>query len=275
VTADLRPAELADELASAIPPGTHLDAVGGAEDVTVVGVGARPDGVLVRFRWMSYPHVLGFVLPTDGAYGRVDTAAQWAVDARILLLEELGTGLVALGRRERHDDVIELSHPSWPHDRRFHVSGLGPGRARRHFADAARDGFDVTTPRSRRRQGSLLSWQRAFANTTAGPMLGHATASRVDDVTGRLDQCQVVAGAPATVALALCALAVHTASWHGLRRVVTDLDDPVLELLGFTSRGGTRVVETTFLSMGAWGGAGPRGLSPRDPGLLASRDGHR
>ena len=249
MAADLRPAELADQLACAMPPGTHLDAVGGAEDVTVVGVDARPDGVLVRFRWMSYPHVLGFVLPTDGAYGRVDTAAEWAVDARIQLLEELGTGLVATGRRERHDDFIELSHPSRPHDRRFHVSGLGPGQARTHFADAARDGFDVTTTRSRRRQGRLLTWQRAFADTPTGPMLGHATASRVDDVTGRLDHCQVVAGAPATVTLTLCGLAVHTASWHGLRRVVTDLDDPVLGLLGFTSQGGTRVVETTFLSM--------------------------
>ena len=36
---------------------------------------------------------------------------------------------------------------------------------------------------------------------------------------------------------------------QGLRHIVTDLDDPVLDVLGFTPQGRSRVVDTTFLSM--------------------------
>jgi hypothetical protein len=249
VTAELRPDELAGALAAMLPPGSTLDAVGGGADVTIVGVSPRPDDVLVRFRWLSYPYVLGFGLRTQSAYLPVGTAAEWAADARILLLEEVGTGLVARGTRVLRSDFIELGLPDWPHDRRYHVSGLASAASRSCFSLASHDGFDVATPRRRQREGSLLSWQRAFVNRAAGgSMAGHATVSRVDAVTGRLDECQVI-GAPASVTLALCWSAVHHASWQGLRHIVTDLDDPVLDVLGFTPQGRSRVVDTTFLSM--------------------------
>ena len=249
VTAQLRPDELAGALASILRPGSTLDAVGGSADVTIVGVSPRPDDVLVRFRWMSYPYVLGFALRREWPYLPVDTAAEWAVDAQILLLEEVGTGLVARGTRELHADFIGLSLPDWPRDRRYYLSGFGSDPSPEYFACAADDGFAVATSRLRQREGSLLSWQRAFVNSaTGGPMVGHATVSRVDAVTGRLDECEVI-GAPASVTLALCWAAVHGASWHGVRRIVTELDDPVLDVLGFTPQGPTLVVDTTFLSM--------------------------
>lgn len=246
----LRPDALASALASTLAPGSTLDAVGGRTDVTVVGVDARADDVLVRFRWLAYPHLLGCALGADGPYGPVDTAAEWAADARIWLLEELGTGLVARGTRTSNADVIELSPPDWPRDRRFHLAGFGLDTGREDLAAGARDGFDVATPTLREREGTLLSWQRAFVDGPAGgPMVGHATASRVDAVTGRLDHCEVVTGAPDTVTLALCWAAVHAASWRGVRHVVTDLDHPVLDVLGFERDGRSRVVDTRFASM--------------------------
>ena len=169
-TAELRPDELAGALAAMLPPGSTLDAVGGSADVTIVGVSPRPDDVLVRFRWLSYPHVLGFGLRTQWPYLPVDTAAEWAVDGQILLLEEVGTGLVARGTRVLRSDFIELGLPDWPHDRRYHVSGFASAPSRSYFSFASRDGFDVATPRRRQCKGSRRSpWSSASSRPSAAP----------------------------------------------------------------------------------------------------------
>lgn len=242
---------LAAALAHSLPPGSTLSAVE-ADDTTIVDIVARADDVLVRFRWMAYPHVLAFAMGPESTYMPAETAAEWAGQARLLLEEELGTGLVVRATRHRTGGWIELSRPELPVDRRFYSDVVTPGPdvgwdAVRYFE---RDGFSTTIPRARRRDGSLISWHRAYVNNKHGaPFVGHATVARVDADTARLEQCETSAGTPETVALDLCLRAAHSASWSGARTVVTDLDLPVLTIMGFESRGGHRVLDTTFLSV--------------------------
>ena len=230
----------------------RLDGEGArADDTTIVDVSARPDDVLVRFRWMDYPHVLAYALTPECTYMPVETASDWAAQARLLLEEELGTGLVARAVRRPRDGFIELTAQNLPEDRRFYSDAVGPGpdpawEAVRYLE---RDGFDTTVPRARRSGGILISWHRSCVNDEHGsPFVGHATITRVDPSTARLEQCETSAGTPETVALDLCLRAAHSASWTGVTTVVTDLDRPVLDIVGFETRSGRRELDTTFLS---------------------------
>lgn len=54
---------------------------------------------------------------------------------------------------------------------------------------------------------------------------------------------------PVTVTLDLCLAAAHEASWRGARRIVTGLDDPVLDVLGFRRHGDQRALDTSFLDV--------------------------
>lgn len=69
-------------------------------DGTVLDVRAGSDDVLVTFRFMSYPHVLGFRLALVSEYTENSTSEspeEWASDAYTWLEEQLGTGLVNWG----------------------------------------------------------------------------------------------------------------------------------------------------------------------------------
>lgn len=265
---ELEVAALAAALGRLLPPGSTLDALG-PRDVTVVDVGAGPADVLVRFRWKAYPYLLGHRLGPDVAYLPVETAPDWADQARMHLVEELGTGLVARAVRREGDGFIELTATDLPDDRRFHVDALPPGDdpAWEGVRFVERDGLDTSVPRARRRAGTLVSWHRASVNDERGaPFVGHVTVTRVDAGTALLEQCETSPGVPASVVLGLCHRAAHAASWAGATRVVTDVDHPALGILGFTHADtdthtgtgthtgtavGRRELDTRFLSVDA------------------------
>ncbi|NUR98306.1 MAG: hypothetical protein HOV67_23995, partial [Kribbellaceae bacterium] len=206
---------LATALAQSLTAGSTLGAVE-AGDTTIVVVSARPDDVLVRFRWMAYPHMLAYGLSPEGPYMPVETAVEWAGHARLLLEEELGTGLLVRATRHRRDGFIEVAGPDLPVDQRFYSDMISPDssvgwEAIRYFE---RDGFNTRIPRARRKDGSLISWHRAYVNNESGsPYVGHATVVRVDADTAYLEHCDISPGTPESVALDLCLPAAHSASW--------------------------------------------------------------
>lgn len=239
--------DLAAALRTLLPIGAALHVTSTA-DCTIVDIAARGQDVLVIFQWMAYPHLLGFAIGTDSEYG--DSPADWASDARVWLQEELGTGLVVQASRHQHDGIIELGARSWPNDRRFSASSAGPDDpyAWRAIGFFERDGFDTTAVRELRTAGTLITWERVYVNNRhGGPYVGHAAAARIDADTARLVFLEAAPDVPATVALSLCLSAAHVASWHGAARIVTAVEHPVLDILGFQPIDGERQLTTDFL----------------------------
>ena len=110
------------------------------------------------------------------------------------------------------------------------------------------DEFDTSTVRALHADRTLISWHRAYLNNRSGsPYVGHAAVVGVDAETARIEFCDVRPDVPVTVTLELCRLAAHQASWHGARRVLTDVNDPALAVLGFRRTGRTAELDTQFL----------------------------
>lgn len=224
----------------------------GPDETTVVDVRPRADDVLVCFRWMAYPHVLAYGLRPGDGYWPAESPEDWAHQARLLLDEELGTGLVARASRRLRDDVIELVGPDLPVDRRFHsdVVHPGPDAARGALRHLGRAGLDPAVPERRHRDGTLIAWHRSSVDDLGPPrFVGQATVSWAAPGIARLEQCETLPGIPATVAFELSLSASHSASWAGARTVVSDLDLPVLSAIGFVQHGAGRVLDTSFLSV--------------------------
>lgn len=218
----------------------------------ILGVEARADDVLIKFRWMLYPYTLAYGIGRDPGYGPVEDPEEWVADAVTRLGEELGTGLVAGASRQRGDDHIELVAPYWPVDERFYPDNSGspdeawePATLERF----ERDGFDPTQALRLRDEGNLISWERSYLNGRTTPYVGHTAVVRLSEEVAIIAFCEVAPDMPETLTLDLCLNAVHAASWAGATRVVTTIQGPVLDLLGFQTVGDQRSIETDLLNM--------------------------
>ncbi len=247
------PEELAAELRPLLLGEGNFWGVWQPADCKVLDVRPGDDDVLVTFRFMCYPHDLGYRLALVSEYaedGVVHPPDHWASDAYTWLQEQLGTGLVSRGARQQRDGVIELSEPGYPYDERFATDSIELTSLDGWVAlDSFRsEGLDSSAVEDLRAAGTLISWERAYLDNRAGwPYVGHAAAVRTGDGTAHLAFCHVVAGVPDTVMLQLCHGAAQEASWQGARRVTTDLAHPALDLLGFRHRDGRRELATDFL----------------------------
>ncbi len=229
------------------PTAPNLEREIGVRDVT-----AREDDVLVTFRWKRYPWLLAIGFGPESEYDEYpDTVDAWASDALTYLAELTGTGIVVgAARKIREGGVIELlERQAW--DRRFYLSIVPPdGEAWGALKFFERDGFDTTRVQELRASGDLISWNRVYVNNSTGsPYVGHAAVVRVSDTRAEIDFCETVPGLPVTVGLNLCEVLAHEAAWTGITEVVTDIDRPELDLLGFKPEGERRVLTTDFLAV--------------------------
>ncbi|WP_157677225.1 hypothetical protein [Auraticoccus monumenti] len=223
-------------------------------DCTVLDVRPREHDVLVRFRWMSYPHVLGRGLPPRSQYTEDGGSLEpryWASDALTWFDEQLCTGLlVTASRRERPGFIELVDRPGPAADRRFCTTSTEPDDEDVWSAVDLfeQDGFDTRPVRAIRADGSLIAWVRAHLDSRTGsPWVGHAAVTRTGATTARLEFCEVAGDVPGTVVVDLCRTAAHIASWHGAQRVVTSLGQPELSILGFVQRDDHRELDTAFL----------------------------
>lgn len=207
---------------------------------------------------MAYPHRLAYAIGPggeDSGDAKVEEPGRWAADAVRWLQEQLDTGLIVRGARRRDGDIIELTEPGWTLDDRFYSDCIqSDGEADQYAWDAVdllqADGFDTTAVLALRAAGTLISWGRASLNNRTGsPYVGQVAIATLDADTAQLVYCETRPDVPSSVKLDLCLVAAHQASWRGARRVLTDLDDPVLNVLGFRDRGNGREVDTTFLDI--------------------------
>lgn len=224
----------------------------------MLDIAPRDQHMVVTFRWMAYPHRLAHAIGPGSEYSddsEVEEPDRWADDALTWLQEQLGTGLVMHGARRQDGDIIELTEPRWPSDNRFYADTILPeGESDSYAWDAIDlfqdDGFDTTTVQALRAAGTLISWERSyFNNRTGSPYVGHAAIATIDADTAELVYCDTRPDVPVTVTLDLCLAAAHEASWRGARRIVTGLDDPVLDVLGFRRLGDQRALDTSFLDV--------------------------
>lgn len=251
--------ERAMALRALLPPDAALDASPSNDPAaTVLNIAPRGQDIVVTFHWMAYPHRLAYAIGPHSEYNddaEVEEPERWADDALTWLQEQLGTGLVLRGARRRDGDIIELTEPGWLVDHRFYTDSIQPaGEPDRYAWDAIHlfqdDGFDTTTVQALRSAGTLISWERSYLNNRTGsPYVGHAATATVDADTAELVYCDTRPDVPRTVTLDLCLAAVHQASWRGARRVLTSLDDPILDVLGFRDHGDGRELDTSFLDV--------------------------
>ncbi|WP_157438924.1 hypothetical protein [Aestuariimicrobium kwangyangense] len=243
-----------------VPVGSRIGGGGlGDAFATVLDISAREQQVLVTFSWMAYPHRLAHALGPHSEYRDDDAVvahpAEWAEDAATWLDEQLGTGLVFRAARQARGDALELVEPDWPFDSRFYVSSVdsltgNDGNGWTSLNTFDEQGFDTAMLRSLRADGSLISWERASVDDLHGSRwVGHAGVAAIDAETAGLVFCQTLSGVPDTVLLELCLGAAHQASWRGARRVVTDLEAPVLDVLGFRRTEHGRELDTRFLDV--------------------------
>ncbi|WP_239101147.1 hypothetical protein [Microbispora amethystogenes] len=231
---------------------------------SVVGVIAEPDCMLVLFRWRRDPntYALKIAFPTAPESPwtglSVTSPDAWAADVAALLSEELGTGLVRPGRRLVRDGYVLLdTHeapdvcpagfsispvplddavPSLPRSQK--TSGSPPAQVAAATAGCwlAEAGMDVTTPRQSIAEGKLVCWlQASVDNARWRPFVGQAAASWEDEqhTVARLDLVHIRPEVPSEVRDALIRLTVFEAAEAGALRVVTAIDEPELQGLGF------------------------------------------
>ncbi|WP_157549657.1 hypothetical protein [Nonomuraea candida] len=97
--------------------------------------------------------------------------------------------------------------------------------------------MDVSVPPPAITEDSLARWLQAYVDNARGhPCVGRAVASWEDNTrhtTARLDLVHTQPGLPTEVRGTLVRLAVHMVAENGALRVVTAIDIPELQELGF------------------------------------------
>jgi hypothetical protein len=233
---------------------SERDDTGWPPGCRVQSIAARTDDVLVTFRWRAYPFTLAVAIPRHIPYAMWasdPSAKEWAQDAATWLDEELGTGLVARAARVERAGVIELVGPDRPGDVRFSLDSVHPTEevgwdSIRSFEAA---GFDTTVVRAARADRTLICWIRSYVNQKGGEYVGHAAVVRTDATAAQLLFCDLAPGVPRSAALDLCRQAAHESSWQGAEQVWTDIEDQLLDTLGFSQVGGRRELDTRFLDV--------------------------
>lgn len=243
-----------EDLASAVRPRTSKRAIHNPNryELTIVGADARDDDVLIRFWWKKYPYLLAMGVGPESDYDdTVESPAHWAADAVTFVSVEMDTGRSATSRRIG-GDVLELGSRDWPDDDRFYIQTNWASDPDEEWwaTDWTDVRADPTLPRSWRDDGSLISWEWSSVNNSCGtPLVGQSATRWVDDGVASLAFVDVEDAIPDSVRLDLALVSVHGAAAVGARTIVTDLDEPLLDILGFEYIGSRRVLDTRFLDV--------------------------
>jgi len=255
-----------------LSPGAVTDGFNGVDVLPALPgepVDGRTGSLVVLFRWKLDPAVYAvrFHLEPalDGEEAGVamgvstgDSVASlqaWVWEVVLWLMEELHTGVVRRGARRQVGDVVLLVADARAVDvlpEGYYVGDVYLGTGGSNGDHLKRDGLHINVARRLLKQERLLVWLHAYVNNTRGePFVGHVVISRaaaggtsdVPDGSARLEVLEVVPGTPATVAAALAFHAVRSAVEMGVARIVSDVDDPALDQIGFRREHGTsRVV---------------------------------
>lgn len=243
-----------EELAEAVRPRTKKAVTHDPDrhELTILDAEARENDVLISFRWKRYPYVLAMGVGPDSDYGDVDSPEGWAADAATFVMVELDTGRAASAERQLLGDFIELGPGAWPDDDRFCEQTNDPldnDPEWRDIFDDWRDPLvDPTRPLQWREDGTLIAWHWTYLNNRYGaPLLGHTATRWVGDGVASLAYLDVGPELPDMVQLQLALVAVHVASYAGAHTVTTELESPMLEILGFHQTQSGRQVDTRFL----------------------------
>lgn len=209
---------------------------------------------------------------TGGSYTGLPVTSpdEWAADFAFRLRLELDTGLVRRSRRMIRDGYVLLdtrdAPDPWPDgffinpvplldlelsaspddlEKAYSILGSLPTSvspaASKVGAWLARAGMDVTVPRQLIIEARLACWLQAYVNNARGePPVGQAAASWEDKrrTIARLDLVHVQPGVPSEVRDALVRLVICEVAEAGALRVVTALDVPELQGLGFRPANG-------------------------------------
>ncbi|XAS75743.1 hypothetical protein V3G39_13925 [Dermatophilaceae bacterium Sec6.4] len=239
-------------LQQAMPSGSPVGDSG-----IVLEVRATGSDAVVLLRWARDPNTYGVPISLDEAAtiysGANESIEEHLSEIEILLMEELGTGLVSRARRRLAGDYIELTGPDWPADHRFAEQVIYPDSDQlRTLASVTRaDGIDPAVALASAKAGSLVAWVVAYEdNRHGGPYVGQAVITGHPGEPAVLQMVQLSQDAvPHTVALDLARLAGHCAGEAGYLSVRTKVDLPELDLLGYRpNEDGTWRVDTTFLN---------------------------
>lgn len=243
-----------EDLAEAVRPRTRKAVAHDPDryELTILDAEAREHDVLISFRWKRYPYVLAMGVGPDSDYGDVDSPGGWAADAVTFVSVELDTGRAATAERRLVGDLIELGPRTWPDDDRFYVQTNDPLDVDAEWWDIFDDWHDLLVDPARplqwRGDGTLIAWHWTYLNNRYGaPLLGHVATRWVEDGVASLAYLDVGPELPDTVQLQLALVAVHVASHAGAQTVTTDLESPMLEILGFRQTQSGRQVDTRFL----------------------------
>ncbi|MDA0638402.1 hypothetical protein OUY22_33775 [Nonomuraea sp. MCN248] len=263
----------------ALHSATMVDGYSGLDVV------AKPDAMLLTFRWCRDPNVYAVEVayPTEPSSPwtglPVPSAFAWAADVMAGLQENLATGLVMWGRRTVRDGSIVLAYrdPADVLPAGYFVTPVfrvgvprssGPEREGTSFTYAspealvplppseagshlAAEGMDVSLPRRLLAEDRLACWHEAYVDNSRGePHVGHAVASWDDPsrTTARLALVHIQPGVPSDVRTALARFAVRAVTEAGALRVVTAIGTPELRELGFQPADGDGLILHTSIT---------------------------
>ncbi len=207
------------------------------------------------FRWRENPHRFGIRLPLDDTTHSISTgleitsAQEWAGEVHVHLEEALMTAYVARAGRRPVADYIELSGTWWSWDSAHAVCEVPSGGEGQWLA---RDGLHPG--RARRLDARRIAWLQAHVdNAMAEPFVGQSVVNWAAPGTAMLTLVELVPGTPPSVGRDLTWAAMNAAADAGASHVVTSLDEPWLDGLGFRDAGrGMLATSTTFLTAQGW-----------------------
>jgi len=224
------------------PTGSSPWATRQRRNLTVLDVVARESDLLVTFRWREHPYRLVHALDPKNVMlegGDLDledaSPNYWAAEARDELdwvgkCDPLRSRRGAAGdaveiiEHEPADDRFYTSHKSFsevPDDWSFVSNGGGPGKPPPSVAEAERD-------------GSLVGWHLVrMEHRYPLPYLGQVATRWEAPGVANVYFIEVTDDMPEILPYVLISSAMQFAASRGASKLVTEIDVPNLNLLGF------------------------------------------
>lgn len=248
------------DYASAVPLGPVVgpDYVLGIADVNIQQVEVRGPYVVATMLWNEYAHpVCHALLPEDVLLWGGDlpleeaTLDHWAEEAVANFVWGAELPLMS-SRRTWNGHSIELIDAE-PIDPRYvggHLCGTARPDEWHEIAQYADPKVPPSTVEQWKSEGSLISWHYVSLWHDRGlPVYGHGAARWVANGVASFDYLDLSPGLPETFGLLTIADAIHRAAAEGAHTIISSIDVPGVELLGFRNAGDSLEVNNRLLDI--------------------------
>lgn len=248
------------DYAGAVPIGRveEPDFLRRIADVNIRSVECRGDQVVATMLWNQYVHPMCFaLLPQDVLLWGGDlpleeaTLEHWASEAVSDFVYGAELPLLS-SRRTSNGHVIEVTEAE-PIDLRYvggHVTGAAGPSKWREISQYADPRVPPPVVEQWRSDGDLVSWHYVSLNHEhVLPVFGHGATRWVSEGVASFDYLNLSPGLPDTFGVLTIADAIHRAAAQGAHTIISTIEVPGIELLGFRNDDGALKIDNRFLDI--------------------------